>query len=179
MRLLRDPFQAQVTGAVVEEFINSIIRGLSETDPEMIEAVRKLKEAGFKLGVLTNNWRSERAGRLIFKEVELFDKVVESCVVGMRKPEEAVYRHTLRTLGVEAEEAVFLDDIASNLKPASRMGISTIKVNDVTSALGELQTLLEVDLGVTAGTSRIRRGMEIDEARLETYLAEKLNISGE
>ena len=38
---------------------------------------------------------------------------------------------------------------------------------------------MEVDLGVTAGTSRIRRGMEIDEARLETYMAEKLNISGE
>ena len=85
-----------MTGAVVEDFINSIIRGLSETDPEMIEAVRKLKEAGFKLGVLTNNWRSERAGRLIFREVELFDKVVESCVVGMRKPEEAIYHHTLQ-----------------------------------------------------------------------------------
>ena len=85
----------------------------------------------------------------------------------------------LQTLGVEADEAVFLDDIASNLKPASRMGISTIKVNDVTSALGELQTLLQVDLGVTAGTSRIRRGMEIDQASLERYLADKLNISGE
>ena len=79
---------------------------------------------------------------------------------------------------MEAEEAVFLDDIASNLKPASRMGISTIKVNDVTSALGELQTLLQVDLGVTAGTSRIRRGMEIDQASLERYLSDKLNISG-
>jgi len=170
--------KSRVTGAVVEDFINSIIRGLGETDQEMIEAVRRLKGAGFKLGVLTNNWRSERAGRLIFREVELFDKVVESCVVGMRKPEEAIYQHTLRTLGVEADEAVFLDDIASNLKPASRMGISTIKVNDVTSALGELQTLLEVDLGVTPGTSRIRRGMEIDQARLERYLADKLNITG-
>lgn len=80
---------------------------------------------------------------------------------------------------MEADEAVFLDDIASNLKPASRMGISTIKVNDVTSALGELQSLLSVDLGVTPGTSRIRRGMEIDQVRLERYLADKLNISGE
>ena len=79
---------------------------------------------------------------------------------------------------MEADEAVFLDDIASNLKPASRMGISTIKVNDVTSALGELQSLLSVDLGVTPGTSRIRRGMEIDQARLEGYLADKLNITG-
>ena len=77
-----------MTADVVEDFIKSIIRGLGETDPEMIEAVRKLKEAGYKLGVLTNNWRSQAAGRLIFREVELFDQVVESCVVGMRKPEE-------------------------------------------------------------------------------------------
>ena len=85
----------------MEDFINSIIRGLGETDQEMIEAVRKLKESGFKLGVLTNNWRSERAGRLIFKEVELFDKVVESCVVGMRKPEETIYQHTLQVCNLE------------------------------------------------------------------------------
>ena len=63
-----------------------------------IEAVRRLKEAGYKLGVLTNNWRSQASGRLIFREVELFDQVVESCVVGMRKPEEAIYQHTLQGL---------------------------------------------------------------------------------
>ena len=80
---------------------------------------------------------------------------------------------------MEADEAVFLDDIASNLKPAARLGISTIKVGDVTSALGELQTLLELDLGVTPGTSRIRSGMEIDQAGLERHLAGKLNISGD
>ena len=78
---------------------------------------------------------------------------------------------------MEADEAVFLDDIASNLKPAARLGISTIKVGDVTSALGELQTLLDLDL--TPGTSRIRSGMEIDQAGLERHLAGKLNISGD
>ena len=87
-----------MTADVVEDFTKSIIRGLGESDPEMIEAVRKLKEAGYKLGVLTNNWRSQAAGRLIFREVELFDQVVESCVVGMRKPEEAIYQHTLQGL---------------------------------------------------------------------------------
>ena len=67
--------------------------------------------------MLTNNWKSENSdNRLIFEEVDKFDHVVESCVVGMRKPEPGIYQLTLDTLGVRAEEAVFLDDLGHNLK---------------------------------------------------------------
>ena len=66
---------------------------------------------------MTNNWKSENSdNRLIFEEVDRFDHVVESCVVGMRKPESGIYQLTLDTLGVRAEEAVFLDDLGHNLK---------------------------------------------------------------
>ena len=58
----------------------------------------------------------------------LSQKVVESCVEGSRKPERVIYEETLRRLGVKAREAVFLDDIGSNLKTAEYMGIHTIKV---------------------------------------------------
>ena len=54
--------------------------------------------------------------------------MVESCVEGCRKPERSIYQETLRRLGVEAREAVFLDDIGSNLKTAKDLGIHTIKV---------------------------------------------------
>ena len=64
--------------------MQNLTSGLNRTDPDMIEAVQKLKDAGLKVAVLTNNWKSENAGRLIFKEVEMFDHVVESCMVGMR-----------------------------------------------------------------------------------------------
>ena len=71
----------------------------------------------FQVAVLTNNWKSENSdNRLIFEEVDRFDHVVESCVVGMRKPEPGIYQLTLDTLGVRAEEAVFLDDLGHNLK---------------------------------------------------------------
>ena len=175
---LAGPGKEPISPEVVKEFMENLMRGLNRTDPDMMEAVDKLKKAGLKLAVLTNNWKSDESGRLIFDEVDKFDHVVESCMVGMRKPEERIYKHTLDVMGVDAEEAVFLDDIAGNLKPAENLGISTIKVNDVNSALVELQSMVNVDLGATPGTSRIRKGMEIDQENLQLYLKDKLNISG-
>ena len=55
-------------------------------------------------------------------------QVMESCVEGSRKPERSIYQETLRRLGVEARETVFLDDIGSNLKTARELGVATIKV---------------------------------------------------
>ena len=171
---------APVTADTVRDFMAALVRGLGTTDPEMMEAVTRLKAAGYKVAVLTNNWRSERTGRLMLgaEESAVFDAVVESCVVRMRKPEEEIYRHTLARLGVAAEEAVFLDDIAGNLRPAEQLGLAVVRVRDATSALAELQQLLGLDLGVTAGTARIRPGMEIDQERLQHYLQHKLQLSG-
>ena len=168
--------RAQLTPDIVRDFMENLVRGLSRTDPDMMEAVGKLKEAGIKLAVLTNNWKSENSGRLIFDGREQFDSVVESCLVGQRKPEPGIYTHTLDQLGVTADEAVFLDDLGHNLKAAEQLGIATIKVNDVPSALVQLQNLLNMDLGVTEGTSRVRKGMEIDQASLKTYLTGKLKL---
>lgn len=168
--------RAQVSADIVKDFMENLMRGLSRTDPDMMEAVGKLKEAGIKLAVLTNNWKSENSGRLIFEGVEQFDSVVESCLVGKRKPEPAIYSHTLDTLGVRAEEAVFLDDLGHNLKAAEDLGIATIRVKDVPSALVQLQNILAMDLGITEGTSKVRKGMEIDEASLKTYLTGKLKL---
>ena len=168
--------RAQLTPDIVRDFMENLVRGLSRTDPDMMEAVGKLKEAGIKLAVLTNNWKSENSGRLIFEGREQFDSVVESCLVGQRKPEPGIYTHTLDQLGVTADEAVFLDDLGHNLKAAEQLGIATIKVNDVPSALVQLQSLLNMDLGVTEGTSRVRKGMEIDQASLRTYLTGKLKL---
>ena len=168
--------RAQVSPEIVRDFMENLVRGLSRTDPDMMEAVAKLKGAGIKLAVLTNNWKSENSGRLIFEGLEQFDSVVESCLVGLRKPEAAIYTHTLDLLGVAAEEAVFLDDLGHNLKAAEELGIATIKVNDVPSALVQLQNMLDIDLGITEGTSRVRKGMEIDQASLKAYLTGKLRL---
>ena len=58
------------------------------------------------------------------------NQVVESVKVRMRKPEERIYRHTLKLLNVESHEVVFLDDIGMNLKAAEQLGMKTIKVSE-------------------------------------------------
>ncbi len=78
--------------------------------------------------------------------LEHFDLVVESSVVGCRKPEPQFYELTLEGLGIAAEEAVFLDDLGVNLKPARDMGMATIKVEDPDDALDQLAAVTGLPL---------------------------------
>ena len=71
-----------------------------------------------------------------------FDVFVQSWVEGIRKPDPRIYSITCDRLGVDPPECVFLDDIGSNLKPARRMGMTTIKVDDPDRALAELSDVL-------------------------------------
>ena len=77
---------------------------------------------------------------------ELFDVIVESSVVGLRKPNPDIYRLACRQAGVVPAQAVFLDDIGANLKPAKALGMHTIRVpvEDVggVAALEQLETVL-------------------------------------
>ena len=75
-----------------------------------------------------------------------FDVVVESSVVGVRKPEPRFYELALEQLGVAAADSVFLDDLGVNLKPARAMGMRTIKVTDPAVALAELSEVTGLDL---------------------------------
>ncbi len=117
--------------------------------PKMVEAIRRIKAAGFAIACLTNNFRSgtSNASRSDTAEVmALFDHVTESSVVGIRKPEPEFYRRALAALDLEPTEAVFLDDLGINLKPARAMGITTIKVVDPDQALAELGEVIVLDL---------------------------------
>ena len=108
--------------------------------PAMLAAVELLRAEGFAVAAVTNNWRSMPVSDLRSH----FDLMIESCVEGVRKPEEAIYLLLLEQLGVPAEKVVFLDDIGANLKTARGLGMSTIKVIDPRQAL--------VDLGSVVGT---------------------------
>ena len=76
----------------------------------------------------------------------LFDVVVESSVVGVRKPDERFYLMACEALGVSPRQAVFLDDLGVNLKPARALGMVTIKVTDTASALAELEQVVGIPL---------------------------------
>jgi putative hydrolase of the HAD superfamily len=114
--------------------------------PQMLEAIRRLRERGLRVGALTNNWLSEDGRRPAHRLREHFHVVVESSVVGLRKPDPRIYELACRELGVPPLQTAFLDDIGGNLKPARAMGMTTIKVNDPDEALRELAALVGFDL---------------------------------
>jgi len=124
--------------------VMAAIRG--ETRPEMVEAVRFCK-GRFKTAALTNNFvATERVSRADAPGAYegLFDVVIESSKIGVRKPDPRFYEMACEVLEVAPTESVFLDDLGINLKPARRMGMHTIKVVSGPQALGELYSVLGV-----------------------------------
>jgi putative hydrolase of the HAD superfamily len=113
---------------------------------DMLEAVRRLRLAGFRAAALTNAWMTPNRPSHIEPLRPEFDCVLESFRLGMRKPEQRIYTLACRCLAVTPKETVFLDDFGTNLKPAKAMGITTVKVADPVVAIAELEQLLGVQL---------------------------------
>ncbi len=118
-----------------------------EIRPQMVDAIRACATK-FKTACLTNNFT--RAEAILSDEVAaiyaLFDAVLESRVLGVRKPDPRFYELACETLGVRPDECVFLDDLGVNLKPARALGMQTIKVSDPDVALAELEGLVGLSL---------------------------------
>jgi putative hydrolase of the HAD superfamily len=111
--------------------------------PAMLAAIRALRRRGLAVGALTNNWASPREERSASDVLRgEFDVYLESSVLGMRKPDPRIYLHACEALKVEPPEAIFLDDIGSNLKAARALGMTTIKVEEPGRALAELASRL-------------------------------------
>ena len=112
--------------------------------PEVVERIYQLKERGFLLGLLTNNiaeaWPTVNDGLPID---DLFDVVINSAFVGMRKPEHRIYMHALEKLGVRAEHAVFLDDNRVNLEAARACGLNVVEVKQPVAALEKLEAVIK------------------------------------
>jgi putative hydrolase of the HAD superfamily len=117
--------------------------------PQMVAALRTIKARGFKQACLTNNFfrfDDARATRKRSPVLEAFDVIVESSVVGVRKPEPRFYEIACEQLAIAPHEAVMLDDLGVNLKPAREMGMQTIKVTDPDAALAQLGEILGTTL---------------------------------
>jgi len=112
--------------------------------PEMVEALKRIK-AQCKTGCITNNLPANAmgssSGRSLYvaEVMVLFDHVIESAKIGLRKPDPRIYRMMIDALKVDPEKCVYLDDLGVNLKPAREMGMTTIKVVSTPQALAELE----------------------------------------
>ncbi len=148
-----DAFQAEATaagGSVDGRELFSMFA--TSLRPEMVEAVRRCHQQ-FRTGLLTNNFVSTSLSasetddhRQATTVSAMFDVVVASSEVGIRKPDSRFYALACQRLGVEPQRAVFLDDLGVNLKPARAMGMVTIKVEDPVSALIDLESVLGISL---------------------------------
>lgn len=112
--------------------------------PEMVEALKRIA-AQFKTGCITNNLPANAIGSLtgrtlyVAEVMALFDHVIESAKIGLRKPDPRIYRLMVETLKVDPNNCVYLDDLGVNLKPAREMGMTTIKVTSGAQAIAELE----------------------------------------
>ena len=119
--------------------------------PEMVEALKKIKKT-IKTGCITNNLPANAIGSAggrtlyIAEVMALFDHVIESAKIGLRKPDPRIYRMMVDALGVDPKRCVYLDDLGVNLKPAREMGMTTIKVVTAAQALGELEAATGLSL---------------------------------
>jgi len=139
--------------AIKGKEVIALLRG--QVRPEMVKALRTIK-GNLIQACLTNNIQSLKEEDFDKGNVSvagkhdeimgLFDFVIESSKVNLRKPDPAFYKMACEKAKIEPSEAVFLDDLGINLKPARILGMETIKVINSIDALNELQKLVPIKI---------------------------------
>lgn len=105
----------------------------------MVEAVRRVRAAGYRTGLVTNNAREwGETWRRVVPLDELFDVVLDSSEVGLRKPDPAIYRLACERLGVAPAECLFVDDLECNVAAAQRLGMEVLLCGDGTATAAEV-----------------------------------------
>jgi putative hydrolase of the HAD superfamily len=138
-----EPAFAELLGVPADGLIDRMFAGSAPDEP-MLAAVLAARRAGIRTGLISNSWGTRRydRGRL----AELFDGIVISGEVGIRKPAPEIYSLGAERIGVDPTECVFVDDLPFNLAPAEELGMATIHHVEAEQTIGELERLLGVSL---------------------------------
>jgi putative hydrolase of the HAD superfamily len=136
----------EIGGAEILPLLSGSLR------PRMIAALTAAK-GRYKLGCITNNVPAgkgsgmslgETQARAVAEVLDIFDHVLESSKIGLRKPDPRIYQLMCEKLEVAPENCIYLDDLGVNCKPAAALGMIAIKVDSETQALADLARALEV-----------------------------------
>jgi putative hydrolase of the HAD superfamily len=138
-----EPQFAAMLGVPATGLIDSLFAG-SRPDEPMVEAVRRAHEGGIHTGLISNSWGTRRYDR--GQLAELFDGIVISGEVGIRKPAPEIYEMGAKSIGVQPASCVFVDDLPFNLKPARELGMATIHHTSAEETIPQLEQLLGVEL---------------------------------
>jgi putative hydrolase of the HAD superfamily len=134
---------APMLGVADEGLVERMFAGAAP-DARMLGAVKAARDAGVRTGLISNSWGVDRYPQELIDE--LFDGVVISGVVGIRKPAPEIYEMGAQAVGLPPEDCVFVDDLGFNLKPAKALGMATVLHSDAEQTIAELEELLGVEL---------------------------------
>ncbi|MGH2962944.1 MAG: HAD family hydrolase [Solirubrobacterales bacterium] len=140
--LLRDRLEPELGHRPeIHRFRDIYFEALDPNEP-MVELMRDLKRRGHRMALLTNNVREwEPLWRSMLPVDEIFELIVDSAFVGMRKPESAIYELTLERLGdVRAAECVFVDDTDVNCAAATELGMTAVQFESNEQAITEIES---------------------------------------
>jgi putative hydrolase of the HAD superfamily len=146
-RLTEEEFESKFAAVLdikrSDRLIDRLFAGM-RADETMVDAVRAAKRAGVRTGLISNSWGHGRYDRALFPE--LFDGVVISGDVGLRKPDPRIYELGAEAVDLPPSACVFVDDLPGNLKPARELGMATVRHVRAEQTISELEDLLGVTL---------------------------------
>lgn len=134
---------AALLGLESDGLIDGLFAGV-HPDVAMVDAVRRAREGGIRTALVSNSWGVHRYPHDMFDE--LFDGVVISAEEGTRKPSRRMYELGAERAGVAPEQAVYVEDLPFNLKPAEELGMATIHHTSAEQTIPELERLLGLAL---------------------------------
>jgi putative hydrolase of the HAD superfamily len=134
---------AALLGVRAAGLIDRLFAGTAPDLP-MCEAVAAARRAGIRTGLVSNSWGTRRYDRA--KLEELFDAVVISGEVGIRKPAPEIYRRGAAAIELAPSQCVYVDDLPFNLEPAEKLGMATVHHTSADRTIPELERLLGVSL---------------------------------
>ncbi len=124
-----------------EGLIDRLFSG-ARPEPSMVETVRAIRGEGIRTGLISNSWGTDRYPRELL--TELFDGIVISGEVGIRKPAPRIYELGAEAIGLAPELCVFVDDLPFNLPPAQELGMAVVHHTDPAETISQLADLLGI-----------------------------------
>jgi putative hydrolase of the HAD superfamily len=138
-----EPQFGAILGVQPAGLIDRLFAG-GQPDEEMLAAVRQARGGGIRTGLISNSWGTRRYDRQLL--AELFDGVVISGEIGIRKPTPRMYELGAERIGLEPSACVFVDDLPFNLEPAAELGMATVHHTSSERTVEELERLLGITL---------------------------------
>jgi putative hydrolase of the HAD superfamily len=150
-RLTEDGFMAALSDELTEQLERDVsLHGFGERyfenlspNTELIEFMRTLRGRGYRMAICTNNVREwEPLWRSMLPVEEIFEVVVDSGFVGVRKPDRRIYEITLERVGATAPETLFLDDLEVNCEAARALGMTAVHFRSTEQAISDIEAAL-------------------------------------